>query len=49
MGQSSLIKPQVKKGQKKNSARNNQETWAKDNKNKSLEKEMGRIQEMYSN
>ena len=29
LGQSSLMMPQVKKGQKKNSTRNNQETWAK--------------------
>ena len=33
-GQSSQIKPQAKKGQKKISAQNNQETWAKENKKK---------------
>ena len=32
MGQSSLMKPQAKKGQKKNSAQNNLETSAKENK-----------------
>ena len=32
MGQSSPMKPQAKKEQKKNSARNNQETWARENK-----------------
>ena len=34
IGQSSLMKPQAKKGQKKISAKNNQETWAKENKKK---------------
>ena len=34
IGQSSLMKPQAKKGQKKISAQNNQETWAKENKKK---------------
>ena len=34
MRQSSLMKPQAKKEQKKNSAQNNQETWAKENKMK---------------
>ena len=34
IGQSSLMKPQAKKGQNKNSVRNNQETWAKENKMK---------------
>ena len=34
MRQSNLMKPQAKKEQKKNSAQNNQETWAKENKMK---------------
>ena len=34
MGQSSQMKPQAKKRQNKNSARNNQETWSKENKMK---------------
>ena len=48
MGQSSLMKPQTKKGQKKNSARNNQETQAKENKIKTKNK-IGKILEMDSN
>ena len=38
MGQSSLMKPRAKKGQKKNLAQNNQATWAKENQNKSPKK-----------
>ena len=49
MGQSSLIKPYTKKGQKKNSAQNNQEMWAKENQNESPKNEMGKIEEMDSN
>ena len=49
IGQSSLMKPQAKKGQKKNLAQNNQATWAKENQNKSPKNEMGKIQEMDSN
>ena len=46
MGQSSLMKPQAKTAQNKNSARKNQETWAKENPNESSKNEMGKIQEM---
>ena len=46
MGQSSLMKPRAKKGQKKNLAQNNQATWAKENQNKSPKNEMRKIQEM---
>ena len=49
IGQSSLMKPWAKKGQKKNLAQNNQATWAKENQNKSPKNEMGKIQEMDSN
>ena len=39
MGQSSLMKPRAKKGQKKNLAQNNQATWAKEIQNKSPKNE----------
>ena len=50
MGQSSQMKPQTKRGQKKNSARNSQETWAKENQNEWKPKNMKRdkVQEMDS-
>ena len=49
MGQSSLRKPHAKKRQKENSARNNQETRAKESQNESPKNGMRKIQEMDSN